>query len=304
MSESTPSMSETDPEPLPLRPFRILGPAEPATPFLFSSPHSGRYYPPGFLAASQLDPLAIRRSEDFMIDVLFSSVVERRAPLISAVYPRAYVDLNREPYELDPKMFREPLPPRANGRSLRAAGGLGTIPRMVSEGRLIYPGPIALGEALMRIETIYHPFHDVLRRRLAETLAQFGTAVLIDCHSMPSSARNAAPGLRPDFVVGDRFGSSCAPELTECAVRVLRSLGYCVSRNKPYAGGYITEHYGRPSFGLHVLQLEVNRGLYMDEEAIRLHEGFEPLKRSLGVLAGELMGLRIEPPAALEEAAE
>ncbi len=291
-------------EPVPQKPFCFLGPDRPTTPFLFSSPHSGRYYPPQFLAASQLDPLAIRRSEDFMIDMLFSSALEGRAPLIAAVYPRAYVDLNREPYELDAKMFRQALPPRANGRSLRAAGGLGTIPRMVSEGRHIYAGPIDLSEALWRIESIYHPFHEALRRYLAETLAQFGIAVLIDCHSMPSTARNAAPGLRPDFVVGDRFGVSCAPELTECAVRVLRGLGYCVSRNKPYAGGFITEHYGRPAAGLHVLQVEVNRALYMDEEAIRLHDGFEALRRNVGVLAGELMATRLEPPAALDEAAE
>ncbi|SCZ39259.1 N-formylglutamate amidohydrolase [Afifella marina] len=288
----------------PLRPFSLMGPSDPVSPFLFNSPHSGRFYPKSFLAQSQLDAIAIRRSEDFMIDMLFGGVVERGAPLLSAIYPRAYVDVNREPYELEAKMFREPLPGYANSRSIRAVGGLGTVPRIVSEGRTIYSGPIALAEALQRIERVYQPYHEALRQRLAAIHAQFGYAVLVDCHSMPSSARNAAPGIRPDFVIGDRFGASCAPELTDQAVEMLRRRGYCVTRNKPYAGGFITEHYGRPQAGLHVVQVEVNRGLYMDEEAIRLHDGFESVQALVEDLAEALMGVAIAPPVAFDEAAE
>ncbi|MCF1505311.1 N-formylglutamate amidohydrolase [Afifella sp. H1R] len=288
----------------PLRPFSLLGRSDPVSPFLFNSPHSGRFYPKSFLAQSQLDATEIRRSEDFMIDMLFAGVAERGAPLLSAVYPRAYVDVNREPYELEAKMFREPLPGYANSRSIRAVGGLGTVPRIVSEGRAIYAGPIALAEALQRIDAIYVPYHEALRQRLATIHAQFGYAVLVDCHSMPSSARNAAPGIRPDFVIGDRFGSSCAPELTDQAVEMLRRRGYCVTRNKPYAGGFITEHYGRPQTGLHVMQVEVNRGLYMDEEAIRLHDGFESVQALVEDLAEALMGVSIAPPIAFDEAAE
>ncbi|MDQ0325605.1 N-formylglutamate amidohydrolase [Rhodopseudomonas julia] len=288
----------------PLRPFSLLGPSDPVSPFLFNSPHSGRFYPKSFLAQSQLDATEIRRSEDFMIDMLFAGVAERGAPLLSAVYPRAYVDVNREPYELEAKMFREPLPGYANSRSIRAAGGLGTVPRIVSEGRAIYAGPIALAEAFQRIDRVYVPYHEALRQRLAAIHARFGFAVLVDCHSMPSSARNAAPGLRPDFVIGDRFGASCAPELTDRAVELLRRRGYCVARNKPYAGGFITEHYGRPQAGLHVMQVEVNRGLYMDEEAIRLNDGFESVQVLVEDLAAALMGVAITPPIAFDEAAE
>ncbi|HWT31256.1 MAG TPA: N-formylglutamate amidohydrolase, partial [Propylenella sp.] len=197
---------------------KIHLPQEQIVPFVFNSPHSGRYYPAEFLAATCLDKQGIRRSEDFWVDLLFAPVVRLGAPLMSAVYPRAYLDVNREPYELDPKMFAGRLPSFANIRSLRVAGGLGTIPRVVSDTANIYRGPLSVDEALGRIERIYRPYHDTLRRLLAQTHVAFGLAVLIDCHSMPSNSRGSGSNrVRPDFVLGDLFGASCMPELTERA---------------------------------------------------------------------------------------
>jgi N-formylglutamate amidohydrolase len=279
-------------------------PDEQTVPFVFNSPHSGRYYPQDFLEATSLDKSEIRRSEDLLVDRLFAPVVRLGAPLMSAVYPRAYLDVNREPYELDPKMFSGRLPSYANVRSLRVAGGLGTIPRVVSDAANIYSRQLTVEEGLGRIERIYRPYHDTLRRLLAQTHVAFGMAVLVDCHSMPSNIRGGPARLRPDFVLGDRFGASCMPELTDCAAATLQRLGYTVCRNKPYAGGFITEHYGRPSRGLHALQVEVNRGLYMDEQRLEPHRGFQRLSSDLFAVAEALMGLVDETGGALREAAE
>lgn len=279
-------------------------PDEQRVPFVFNSPHSGRYYPQDFLDATCLDKSEIRRSEDLLVDQLFAPVVRLGAPLMSAVYPRAYLDVNREPYELDPKMFTGRLPSYANVRSLRVAGGLGTIPRVVSDAANIYRRPLSVEEGLARIERVYRPYHDTLRRLLAQTHVAFGIAILIDCHSMPSNIRGGPARLRPDFVLGDRFGASCMPELTDCAAATLQRLGYTVCRNKPYAGGFITEHYGRPSRGLHALQIEVNRGLYMDEHRLEPHRGFQRLSADLVALADSLLDLVGVDAGVTREAAE
>jgi N-formylglutamate amidohydrolase len=279
-------------------------PQQQTVPFVYNSPHSGRYYPHDFLTSTFLDKHEIRRSEDLLVDRLFMPVVRFGAPLMSAVYPRAYLDVNREPYELDPKMFAGRLPAYANVRSLRVAGGLGTIPRVVSDAANIYKGPLPVEEGLARIERIYRPYHDTLRRLLAQTHVAFGMAILIDCHSMPSNIRGGPARVRPDFVLGDRFGASCMPELTDCAAATLQRLGYTVCRNKPYAGGFITEHYGRPSRGLHALQLEINRGLYMDEYRLEPHQGFARLSADIGALAHALLALVEDRFEETREAAE
>ena len=285
-------------------PFEILTPAEHRAPIVFNSPHSGRYYPHTFLQRSRLDPVTIRRSEDMMVDELFRPVVSRGAPLLRAFYPRAYLDVNREPFELDPKMFSGQLPPFANSQSLRVAGGLGTIPKVVCDAASIYRAPWPVDHALRRIDAIYRPYHDALRRLLAETHVAFGSAILIDCHSMPSTLRDGEGRLRPDFVLGDRFGTSCMPALLERATSCLGSLGYSVCRNKPYAGGFITEHYGRPRRGLHALQIEVNRALYMDEEKLELHAGFGILQNNLAILAESIIDLAAEFASDMRDAAE
>jgi N-formylglutamate amidohydrolase len=285
-------------------PFEVRTAAEQRVPFVFSSPHSGRYYPERFLAMCKLDTVAIRRSEDCFVDELFMSVVPLGAPMLAANFPRSYLDANREPFELDPRMFREPLPPFANIRSPRVAGGLGTIPKLVGEGMDIYSGRLPLAEALGRIELVYRPFHEMLQHLLSTTRARFGHAVLVDCHSMPASIRVGDTGIRPDFIVGDRFGVSAASGLSECAIALLTSMGYTVGHNKPYAGGFITEHYGRPTRGFHALQIEVNRGLYMNERTLEKTHGFDALVEDLRRFCADLMALADSALMPLSIAAE
>jgi len=261
--------------------FEVVEPDEPRIPFVFCSPHSGRDYPQAFLAATRLSGDSIRRSEDLFVDQLFECVPALGAPLIRARFPRAFLDVNREPYELDPQMFSEPLPDYVNVASVRVTGGLGTIPRIVAENEEIYRKRLSVAEAFARIETIYQPFHALLEERLRATRERFGMAILVDCHSMPSSVRALPGGRRPDMVLGDRYGTSAGARLVTIATGRLTRLGYDVARNKPYAGGYITERYGRPAIAQHAIQIEINRGLYADERSYRPHAG-------LPILAGRL----------------
>lgn len=282
--------------------YVVAAPAQQRVPYVFNSPHSGRFYPPRFLAMSRLDAHAIRRSEDCYVDELFADAVALGAPMLAANFPRAYLDVNREPWELDPRMFDGQLPPYANTRSARVAGGLGTVPRLVGEGQEIYAGRLPLSEAFMRVENIYKPYHAALWQILSSTHAGFGFAVLIDCHSMPASVRLSDDAIRPDFIIGDRFGTACAPALTQAAIRILTEMGYNVAHNKPYAGGYITEHYGRPAQGLHALQIEINRGLYLNERTYEPTMGFAPLARDLRQFCAEMMAIPeslIEPDTPL-----
>ena len=262
-------------------PFEIINPDGPRVPLVINSPHSGRCYPETFLAASRLDEWSIRRSEDTYVDDLFLPAVKLGAPLLRANFPRAWLDVNREPYELDPKMFDGKLPTFANIRSVRVAGGLGTIARVVSESEEIYSAPLDVEEALGRIEQVYKPYHRALETLLSESQAAFGQTLLVDCHSMPSTVRGGRSRVRPDIVLGDRYGASCASELTDRASQILSQMGYSVSRNKPYAGGFITENYGQPRLALHALQIEVNRCLYMDERTLEPTAGFRRLRSDL-----------------------
>jgi len=257
-------------------PFEIISPVRLTAPVLFNSPHSGRIYPEHFVAASRLDALELRRSEDCYVDQLFSTAVDLGAPLMHALFPRAYVDVNREPYELDPNMFSDPLPRAANTRSLRVAGGLGTIPRVVSASVEIYPNRIPLAEAYERINNLYKPYHAQLQRLLGDIRETFGAVLIVDCHSMPSSTRDRR-SVRSDFVLGDRFSMTCAPEIVDTAERTLTQCGYSVACNRPFAGGYITQKYGVPRSGFHALQIEINRALYLNERTLEKTVGFDKL---------------------------
>ncbi|MBB3658173.1 N-formylglutamate deformylase [Rhizobium sp. BK650] len=254
--------------------FEVHEPVSQTIPFVYNSPHSGRIYPPEFIAQSRLEGIAIRRSEDHYVDELFGAAVDIGAPLLLANFPRAYLDVNREPYELDPRMFDGLLPPYANINSLRVAGGLGTIPRIVAENMEIYERRLPVQEGLERVESVYKPYHFALRRLIARTHVQFGFGVLIDCHSMPGNVRVAGSNTRPDFIIGDRYGTSASAELSRTAIGILEEMGFAAIRNKPYAGGFITEHYGRPSRGLHALQIEVNRSIYVDEATLEKRPDF------------------------------
>ncbi len=271
--------------------FDILRPRAQTAPFVFNSPHSGAFYPQRFLDLARLDAHSIRRSEDSFVDDLFSGVADLGAPLLRAHFPRAYLDVNREPWELDPRMFAAPLPPFANSRSARVAGGLGTVPKLVGEGQEIYARKLPLEEAALRIEKIYKPYHDALGALIAATHRTFGIAVLIDCHSMPATIRLPESRIRPDFIIGDRFGMSCRADLSEAAIMHLAARGYTVAHNKPYAGGFITEHYGRPARGIHALQIEINRSLYMNETKLVPNEGYDQTRNDLTELAAMLIGL-------------
>jgi N-formylglutamate amidohydrolase len=256
------------------------------------------------MAVSRLDRLAIRRSEDAFVDELVAGAVALGAPMVAATFPRAYLDPNREPYELDPRMFDSPLPRWVNSRSPRVRAGLGTVPRVVAGGAEIYAGKLPPETAERRIAECYLPYHDALATLLDETRAAFGTALLLDCHSMPSGERGQHGDRgRADIVLGDRFGHACAPEITAEAAEVLRKAGYRVRRNDPYPGGFITEHYGRPGMDLHALQIEINRGLYMDEANMTRNSGMVRLKADLETLFAALARQveRLAPPAQAAE---
>lgn len=270
--------------------FEVVRPLRQTVPVVFNSPHSGRTYPADFLAASRLDAATIRRSEDGFVDELFRPAVAMGAPLLRALFPRAWLDVNREPFELDPRIFAGALPAYANSRSTRVNGGLGTIPRVVADNEEIYAGPLPVADGLARIDDVYMPYHRTLRSLIDATVDSFGSAVLIDCHSMPSSVRAANLRGRPDIVLGDRHGTSCSADLADAAEGILVRLGYDVSRNRPYAGGYITEHYGRPGEGVHALQIEINRALYLNERTLEKTGGFPRLLANLTVFARMMIG--------------
>lgn len=271
--------------------FQIRAPREQKLPFVYASPHSGTAYPADFVAEARLDPVTLRRSEDSFVDQIFGAAPTFGAPLIRALFPRVYLDLNREPYELDPAMFDDALPRFANIASARVSVGLGTIARVVSSGADIYRRKLNYAEADRRIETLYFPYHAALKQLLVATRARFGGAVLVDCHSMPSTGGpmdDDSGRSRCDIVLGDRFGSSCDPAITALAEKVLREMGYRVTRNDPYAGGFVTQNYGRPAEGFHSLQIEINRGLYMDEARIAPASGLSRLQRDMTVLIRRL----------------
>ena len=268
----------------PGRPFTLHAPARQTAPLVFASPHSGRDYPAAFVAESRLGPRALRRSEDGYVDELFASVPAHGAPLLAANFPRAWCDVNREPWELDPAMFAEPLPDWVNTTSPRVGAGLGTIARIVASGEFIYARKLAFAEAGARIAGCWEPYHAALRGLIEATVGVHGACLLIDCHSMP---RDAAPGRRQraDFVLGDAHGTSCAPGATRAVETLLAGHGFAVRRNDPYAGGYVTRHYGRPRERVHALQIEVARGLYMDEERMEKRPEFAALQAVMERLA-------------------
>lgn len=263
--------------PLPTHPYIITAPRLQTTPVVFASPHSGRLYQPDFLASARLDALGLRRSEDCFVDELFAGVVDQGAPLLAATFPRAFCDPNREAWELDPAMFDGPLPGWVNTTSARVGAGLGTIARIVASGESIYRGKLRFAEAEGRIQACWMPYHEALAAMLGATAARFGACLLVDCHSMPHQPRTGAP----DFVLGDAHGTSCAPAITRFVEASLTQMGFAVRRNDPYAGGYVTRHYGRPRDGTHALQIEISRGLYMDETRLERLDRFSMVQTQL-----------------------
>ncbi|MGE0662486.1 MAG: N-formylglutamate amidohydrolase [Hyphomonadaceae bacterium] len=273
------------PEPHADPPFVLIEPLRRTAPLIFASPHSGRRYPPELLADARVSLISLRRSEDAYVDELFAGAAAHGASVISATIARAYVDLNRDPAELDPDMFNERPPPSTHASSARVQAGLGAIPRISGDGQTIYRRKLSLEEAERRINAVHRPYHALLQNLVAETKELFGCAVLIDCHSMPNNSRGAHA---PDVVLGDRFGASCHPSVTALAEATLRRLGYRVARNTPFAGGHTTQSYGRPAHGVHALQIEINRGLYVDERTLERTNGYVRVRADMGRLAEAL----------------
>ncbi|HVO02354.1 MAG TPA: N-formylglutamate amidohydrolase [Candidatus Cybelea sp.] len=291
-----------DAEPNPAIPlptaYEMLRPAKQTTPLVLASPHSGDRYPADFLGMVKLDQATLRLSEDCYVDELIASGPSHGAPVLKALFPRIYVDANREAFELDPMMFEDRLPEAAITDSPRVAAGLGSIPRLAANDREIYAGKLPFAEAERRIESCYRPYHRALAQLVQETRERFGSCLLLDCHSMPSVGGHGDRDVgraRVDFVLGDCFGASCADAVTAAAERQLRGEGAHVRRNNPYSGGFVTQHYGKPTEGIHVLQIEINRSIYMDEHSLQRLPQFEETRhrmdRLIALLAKEAPAL-------------
>ena len=268
--------------------YLLHRPAALSTSVVFASPHSGRKYPASFLDRTVLDENEVRSSEDAFVDDLFASVPTQGAPLLLAQSPRAYLDLNRGPDELDPAVIDGV---RRQAHNPRVASGLGVIPRVVSNGRAIYSGKLTLAEAHERISNLWRPYHDTLQTLMDEAHSAFGEAILIDCHSMPHEALESvgpAGGARPDVVLGDRFGAAAASSVVEQIEAAFASAGFKVARNMPFAGAYVCQTYGRPSRRHHAVQVEIDRSLYMDEVAIKPSADYEAFKAVLDGVIAEL----------------
>lgn len=278
-------------------PFDVILPLHQTAPVVFASPHSGRDYPASFVAASQLDPVALRRSEDAFVDDLYDQAPHLGAPLLRAHFPRAYADPNREPWELDPAMFEDELPDWVSTKTPRVRAGLGTVAKVVTDGAHIYAGKIPFAEAQARIESCYKPYHAALSDLLQATREKFGAYLLIDCHSMPSVGGpmdNDSGASRVDMVLGDANGTACAPEVTRLVYDVLTDMGYRVVLNTPYSGGFTTRNYGSPKSHGHTLQIEVNRALYMDEQSISRNKGFDKLSQDLRTMIEAICAIDVK----------
>ncbi len=274
-----------------IAPYHLARPAARTTSVVFASPHSGRNYPASFLSRIVLDGNQIRSSEDAFVDLLYAVAPDHGAPFLTASAPRAYLDLNRGPDELDPALIEEV---RRSAHNPRLASGLGVIPRVVANGRQIYRGKITLAEAHERIARFWRPYHDQLQTLLDEAINDFGEAILIDCHSMPHEAlENVGPpgAPRPDIVLGDRFGATAAAPIVEQIEAAFGSAGLRVARNMPFAGAFIAQHYGRPSRQQHAIQVEIDRGLYMNERTLEPTKDFDAFKAILDGVIAELVAI-------------
>lgn len=269
----------------------IFRPANgPDTPFLFAVPHSGRHYPADFVKRSRLSMKDLRRSEDAFVDQLFESIPANQASLLIATHARAYLDLNRAKNELDPEMFTPKLDDAPLNISYRVQAGLGVVPQYVAENTPIYSHPLPAREAEKRISTIHQPYHQKLKELLKIRQKEFGIAFLIDCHSMPSEIRpKGTKSSTPDIILGDCWGSACMRDLTDVAEKLFLEAGFNVRRNVPYSGGYSTSSYGAPEAGIHALQIEISRALYMDEEALTPLPEFNAVRQAIGEASQKLV---------------
>lgn len=287
------SVTRADAAEIARRPFVVSRPSRAASPLVLASPHSGRFYPREFIAQSSLPEAVLRQSEDCFVDHLVAAAPDLGVPLIAAQFPRVYVDPNREPAELDQQMFAARLSAPVNAVSPRVLAGLGVIPRLAANEQEIYGRKLDVAEAEQRLGLFYRPYHQALGELVAEAKRQFGLCVLLDCHSMPSAGAwmdslHSRQRIDVDYVLGDCFGASCAERMTAAAESCLAERGAKVRRNNPYSGGYVAQAYGKPAQGVHVLQLEINRALYMDEAALLPSAGFAAVQEAMAALIERL----------------
>ena len=260
--------------------YEILAPKVWGSAVVFASPHSGRDYSNTFKGQSILDPVTLRSSEDAYVDQLIDYVPEFGAPLLLAHAPRAFVDLNRSADELDPAIVNGA---QTRGQNPRISSGLGVIPRVVANGRPIYRGKIPMQDAKDRLRIYWHPYHDALLRLLKAAKLRHGYSVLIDVHSMPHDAVSSPSKLvtPPEIVIGDRHGSSASRTLVEEVETCFANAGLKTARNTPFAGAFITQHYGRPSANQHAIQIEIDRGIYLDEAQVAPSDRFTETREKL-----------------------
>ncbi|CUH51626.1 N-formylglutamate amidohydrolase [Shimia marina] len=271
--------------------YRIIAPEICRTSVVFASPHSGCDYPEWFIRRSLLNAHTIRSSEDAFVDQLFSAAPAVGAPFLMARAPRALLDLNRSAEELDPALIQGV---RKVGHNPRVASGLGVIPRVVANGRAIYHGKMTRAEADHRIDTYWRPYHDALSSLLTAAHDTFGEAILIDCHSMPREAVEGVSrrgGQRPEIVLGDRFGAAADGDIVDQIEAAFQQAGFVVSRNSPFAGAYVTQHYGRPQRRQHAIQIEIDRSLYMDEALITPHSDFAAFQARLQTVVAQIAAI-------------
>lgn len=280
--------------------FTVTPGSAPPPPVVLASPHSGRDYPAAFLAATRLTLAQLRRAEDAFVGELLATAAGHGVPLVAARFGRAWLDLNRDAAELDPAMFVDPLDAHPAQASDRVVAGLGVVPRIAAHGLEIYGGRLRRAEADTRIAEVHQPYHAALTDLLDAARVRHGFAVLLDCHSMPTPPPVA--GGAPQIVIGDLWGAAAAPGLTTAIERFFRRAGFRVARNVPYAGGHTTARHGQPGRGIHTVQIEVDRALYMDPARLVRHMGFDRIEAALGALVGELLAmvdqLDLRPPFA------
>ncbi len=281
------------------KPLELALPARQSSPLVLASPHSGRIYPEEFARQSCLAEAVLRQSEDCFVDRLVAAAPKLGVPLLSALFPRVFVDPNREPTELDQDMFAERLAMPVNAASPRVVAGLGVIPRLAANEQEIYGAKLSVSEAERRLDLFYRPYHRALGDLVAATKRQFGLCVLLDCHSMPSAGAwmdglHSRQRIDVDYVLGDCFGAACAERMTAAGECSLAERGAKVRRNNPYSGGYVAQAYGRPAQGVHVLQLEINRALYMNETTLEPAQGFAAVQDVLKALIERLSSAALQ----------
>lgn len=276
----------------------VVFPAHGVPRLIYDSPHSGRWYPADFVTKATRKEL--RRCEDAYVDRLLAGAPARGATVLAATYPRSYIDVNRDERDIDESLLAEPWPtPLAPTE--KSARGLGLIRRFVVPGVEIPAGPLTVEEVQQRIDRVYRPYRRRLEALVDEVRGARGVVWHVDWHSMKSSGNAMTPdgprAVRADFVVSDVRGTSAAAHVTALVVGALESLGYRVAVNDPYTGGAIVQRVGSPSSGVHSIQIEVNRALYLDEMAVALAAGFSKLAGDIDTLTRHLVAASEAHPA-------